>query len=73
MPTLPEPAKIGVKPNINRTFYRHETASIIRCVSPARPFIQTGKVWSVACTFTFRFAHVEGEIGDLKLVTINLL
>ena len=25
MPTLREPAKIGVKPNISRTFFHHET------------------------------------------------
>ena len=29
-----ERAKIGVKPNSNRTFYHHETSSAIRCVSP---------------------------------------
>ena len=33
MPTLPERAINSAKPNINHTFYHHETSSIIRCVS----------------------------------------
>ena len=66
MPTLPERAKIRVKPNINRIFFHHETSCIIRCVSPGiQAFIETrdNRMWK----------HIErGKFIDASLLPNSL-
>ena len=63
MSTLPERAKIRVKPNINRTFFHHETSCIISCVCLGiQAFIETrdDRMWK----------HIEhGKFIDASLLS----